>query len=242
MAVTAAASAVVAGQGTKPAFDVVSIKKVDMSQRLPPLPSISTGGVFQIRANVMTLIFAAYGLPPYRISGLPRWALTDGYDITARTATDTPRAGMQLMVQSLLAERFKLVHHTEPREMAYVALRLAPGGRPGTHLRAIESCEKRPDSPALPAGMTFAFAGCGAMETVAMTTSMQVQQPVIDHTGMTGTFDYVLFMPADEPRDLGPSLASITAQVRAQWGLLLEPTKGRLDVLVVDSVEPPSPN
>jgi uncharacterized protein (TIGR03435 family) len=80
--------------------------------------------------------------------------------------------------------------------------------------------------------------------------SNQVQRPVIDRTGLMGNWDFELtFAPEQQrqtvPGDAGsidPSGASIFTAMQEQLGLKLEATTGPIDVLVIDSVEPPTPD
>jgi uncharacterized protein (TIGR03435 family) len=62
---------------------------------------------------------------------------------------------------------------------------------------------------------------------------------VEDRTALTGRYKMELEFPFAPPDPAGPSL--FTA-VREQWGLKLEPTKGPLEVVVVDSAQAPTEN
>jgi uncharacterized protein (TIGR03435 family) len=63
---------------------------------------------------------------------------------------------------------------------------------------------------------------------------------VTDETGLPGGYDFeFLWFPEETAADSGPSLASA---LEDQLGLKLRPTKGPLDFLVIDHVEPPTPD
>ena len=64
---------------------------------------------------------------------VPDWVRNDRYDIEARTSEPATKDQMRLMMQSLLAERFKLAVHWEAREVPVFVLALATPGTPGPH-------------------------------------------------------------------------------------------------------------
>jgi bla regulator protein blaR1 len=80
-----------------------------------------------------------------------------------------------------------------------------------------------------------------------------VDRPVIDETGVSGRFDIHITFARDQvttklpdPAALGvasdPTGPTIFTAVQEQLGLKLVPTKGPVEVLVIDSVERPSAN
>ena len=86
-----------------------------------------------------------------RIVGLPGWANTDGWDIHAAAAGAPSTQQKRLMLQSLLAERFKLTFHRETRQLPLFGLALANPGRPSPQLRPPSdeaTCKPRPDGGA----------------------------------------------------------------------------------------------
>ena len=76
---------------------------------------------------------------------LPKWATVGRYDIQARAGGNPTREQMQLMMQSLLADRFKLAVHTETNEGPIYALVLATPGKLGPYLK--------PDTEPCPANL-----------------------------------------------------------------------------------------
>jgi uncharacterized protein (TIGR03435 family) len=86
-----------------------------------------------------------------RIVGLPGWADTDGYDVQASTGGTPSTAEKRLMLQTLLAERFKLSYRRETRQLPLFALALQNAGRPGAQLRPPSdeaACKQSPDGGA----------------------------------------------------------------------------------------------
>jgi uncharacterized protein (TIGR03435 family) len=181
---------------------------------------------------------------------------------------------MMLMLRGLLDERFALRLRTEMRSLSTYALQLArTDGRLGAQLRtstidcAANLASPTPNTASVdsqgwpPCGLALVRSMVGKLRTrvEAKHSAVTMQQfagalqrvvgrPVLDRTGLVGTFDleyaYVQENPstaagaAAEPADL-PDL--FTA-LQEQLGLKLEPSKDAVEVLVIDSVEQPAPN
>ena len=175
--------------------------------------------------------------------------------------SNTPNP-MQLALRHLLEDRFKLRVHRETREMDIYALVLArPGGNPGPNLKpttqdcaAIADAARRGEKPPAPApgvplcgiqGSTgrLRFGGLPA-SAFAQAFSGPAGRMVIDRTGLTGSWDFELTYAiegrggADAP-PADPNVPSFFTAIQEQLGLKLEPTKGPVEVLVIDSVEKP---
>lgn len=134
--------------GGKMSFDVASVKQNKSSEFVPgtvPLDSTNSyppnGGLFSTtRVPLFVYIGFAYKLMPgiqYQsvVSQLPSWASTNSYDIQARAAGNPTKDQMRLMMQSLLADRFKLVVHWEYKQSPVFALVLVKPGKPGPQLK-----------------------------------------------------------------------------------------------------------
>ena len=106
---------------------------------------------------------------------VPDWVRNDRYDIEARTSEPATKDQMRLMMQSLLAERFKLAVHWEAREVPVFALVLATPGMPGPQLQphsAIDDCV----TTALPESSDSSASG-GAQGTHATTPNAALPIP-----------------------------------------------------------------
>jgi uncharacterized protein (TIGR03435 family) len=122
-----AGAAALSAQADRPTFEVASIKRNT---------SGSEGGGFNANAGFLRItnnplrnvIRTAWQLQGFQIVGGPGWIDTERWDIVAR-ADGNPGPRMMVMVQSLLADRFKLVAHTETREMPIYALVFARADR-----------------------------------------------------------------------------------------------------------------
>jgi uncharacterized protein (TIGR03435 family) len=99
-----------------------------------------TGGIFRARnLPIANYIFFAYKITPnqekFLLSQLPAWAIVDRFDIDAKAAGDPTKDQMRLMMQSLLAERFKLAAHFESRQVPVFALLVDKPGQLGPLLQ-----------------------------------------------------------------------------------------------------------
>ncbi|HLK67511.1 MAG TPA: TIGR03435 family protein [Bryobacteraceae bacterium] len=106
-------------------FEVATIKpwvqpppggeRIMMGKRGGP-GSKSPGQVSWTGLPLKSLLMTAYNLKAYQISG-PAWLNTERYSITAKVPPDTSKEQVLVMLQNLLADRFKLKVHRETREI-----------------------------------------------------------------------------------------------------------------------------
>jgi uncharacterized protein (TIGR03435 family) len=227
-----------------PVFEVASVKPGN-----PNNPRVSyfvdPGGRFiAINITLKTLIGFAHHVGPNRMAGGPGWLDSAKFDIEARPGAAFARipepAGSEqipLMLQSLLADRFKLALHRETREEQVYTLALAKSG-----VKLRESTDAEAEDPhrgimPAPSGVRGMAAPIGVL---AGLLSGQLGRPVIDKTGLTGKYDFELkWTPDNAPAPDGPSL--FTA-VQEQLGMRLESVKSPVEVVVIDHVEKPDAN
>ncbi|MEO6816486.1 MAG: TIGR03435 family protein [Edaphobacter sp.] len=199
-----------------------------------------------------------------RIMGMPNSLAQDRYNIDARIGDSNAEAWrdpvqrkemLHAMMQTLLAERCKLVAHREMRDKPIYALVV---GKKGVKLKASEPDvvetirAKHPEATAIPGGSGFFFRGQGRIDmfgvttgTLALLLSGPAGRPVVDKTGLTGKYEIHLEMaqegqPVAEGSD-DPG-ASVFSAVQEQLGLKLESQKDPVENLVIDHIERPSPN
>jgi uncharacterized protein (TIGR03435 family) len=170
---------------------------------------------------------------------------------------------MQLALRNLLEERFKLRVHRETREMDIYALVMAkPGGGPGPNLKpttqdcaAVGAAARRGEPPpAPPPGQVLCgiqggpgrlrFGGLPAV-SLAQAFAGPAGRMVVDRTGLTGSWDFELTYAPEarggaEAPAVDPNAPSFFTAIQEQLGLKLEPTKGPVDVVVIDSIEKPT--
>jgi len=76
--------------------------------------------------------------------------------------------------------------------------------------------------------------------------NVEVDRPVLDQTGLTGKYDFVIEFTPQRPNvgnsQLDPSGPTFLEALKNQLGLKLVPQIGSLDIPVIDHVEEPSPN
>ena len=195
------------------------------------------------------LIMEAYKLRTYQIAYAPLTPQPEYiyYDIVAKAEGDgaPTRDEFRPMLQTLLAERFKLKFHREMREMPVYALVV---GKNGPKFK-----ESAPDAdPIARHGVNGrnqnVTAAKATMEFLANDISnsvFSVDRPAVDKTGLTGTYDIKLEATPDFRLHDGtddPSDITIFSAVQDQLGLKLDPQKAMVEILVVDHIEKPSGN
>jgi uncharacterized protein (TIGR03435 family) len=243
-----------AQQAAPPTFEVASIKPGDPNSRQVSV-GIRQGGRFSTtNASLETLIGFAYDVRNHQISGGPNWLDSAKFDIDAKPDGATPippgPAGaprMRLLVQSLLADRFKLATHKETREEQVYELVLNKGG---SKLREVpDPGLSRPNGLRLGRGELIGTAA--PMSLLANQLSQRMGRSVIDKTGLGGRYDFTLKWTPDEgapptgpdatpPADTsGPS---IFTAVQEQLGLRLQSARGPVEILVIDHAEKPDAN
>lgn len=234
-------------QAPRPAFEVASVKK--LAQRADGVFSRTEGTAFyRPDATVASLILFAYNIRDFELIGGPGWMRTDLFEVNARAATDVSLDEKRLMVQSLLADRFKLVVRRDKQEMGFSQLVLArDDGRLGPAFTDCPDPNVKAPPPRAPRGGTLWMVTCGTMVDLAMVASLNLRTPVIDKTGMTGRWHVeVAFIDPRRPPstaaapDIDPNLTEMRTAFEERLGLKLDSTRGPVDVLVVESVEPPA--
>jgi uncharacterized protein (TIGR03435 family) len=255
-----------APQSKAPTFEVASVKR-NVSGADGSARNVGAGGrmVFE-NVSLRQLIAAAYDIQAFQLIGGPAWADSDRFDVMARAATNAPLTQLNLMLRTLLADRFKLVVRVEQRELPrYTLLRARDDGRLGPALKpASVDCGRTgrgrgtpiagaptglpPGCRAFisPAGIDFAGQSIGELARVL---SMATRRPVTDKTGLTGGYDLQLsFAPETGGATVGdaapidPNAPSLFTALQEQLGLKLEPERGPVDVVVIESAEQPTEN
>jgi uncharacterized protein (TIGR03435 family) len=235
--------------GGKMAFEVASVKLDPGPFRPPNFPLdpgdayCPVGGRFAADFPLMTYITFAYKLSPSpdqrqaMLAHLPSWVATDRFGIEAKAEGNPTKDQMRLMMQSLLAERFKLAVHFETKVGAALAMVLVKPGKTGPKLRPHSEgvpCEDTPATNGPPARDAKIFPPvCDvymAMNSGALTrfgsrnTSLavlagaipglgRVDHPVVDQTGLTGRFDFSMEF-AQEPNQPSPPNAGAPADLQ----------------------------
>jgi uncharacterized protein (TIGR03435 family) len=230
------------------AFEVASIKTLEGPMGGNYMGFSSSGPRVTLEAYPLRgLIMEAYNLKGYQVSfgaSVPDPDLTL-YDIAARAEGNGARSRSEFrqMLQTLLAERFHLKAHRQMMVRPVYALLIAKNGP--------KFKESAPDAiPNFLGGVN----GRNQNITVSKATmqilvdaipgSFHLDRPVVDRTGLTGTYDFKIDATPESRIDgnSDPNEISIFTAVKEQLGLKLEPQKAMVEILVIDRVEKPSAN
>ena len=216
-----------------------------------------------LNMSVAMIIRNAFELQEPQLIGLPDWGSSERFDIIAKAEQEFPRTNdtpslSQLMVQSLLEERFRLRSHRETRELPAFALVVARAdGQLGPQLKAstvdclaLAAARRAGTAPPPvpgarpPCGMRFSngtmIGGNITMGDLAATLSGSAGRQVVDRTGLKGGFDIDLTFSREQSADT--TIPSVFTAVQEQLGLKLDSVRLPTDVLVVDSIERPTPD
>ncbi len=262
-------------------YDVADIRPNNSGEG-PHIPSRimnspDDGRLYATNLSLTVLVCIAYGVQGFQVSGKPSWLDAAHSDIQAKSdgATDTAlqrlnpdqrKEAKRLMLQALLADRFRLAAHQTWKEGPAYALVVAKNG---PKLAVAKDVVDNPDSQSSnnrPPKGTGIGVGRGqisghatGLTLLANVLSSHVGRPVIDKTGLTGLYDFALHWNPDESAAPVPSGTvdgaekpdtstqdssgpSIFTAIQEQLGLKLEPIKAPVEVLVIDHIERPSEN
>jgi uncharacterized protein (TIGR03435 family) len=227
----------------QPAFAVASIRPSAADVKFEHDGSTeTTSGTLRMQdVSVQTCIKWAYGVQDSQISG-PAWMDSDKFDITAKADGPTPDDQMKRMMQTLLADRFKLSFHHQDKELKAFVLTVAKGG---TKVHPAANPDAKP------------FRQNSVNGTVVKSMTIQefgdflsqpLQMPVVDETGLKGKYDFELDFTSYLPdphsmSDTRPDANSIImAAMEGELGIKMEVRKTPVDVMVIEHVEKPSAN
>ncbi len=200
---------------------------------------------------IQTIQFA-YDLREYQFPKLPSWteAREGYYEIEATASGPASESQCRLMVRKLLADRFKMAVHWEPKEASVYRLVVA---KSGLKMQAVSDSDEGTDVKIAFNGrlMGSALAAPDAkptkgrtMRELALTLSAFTSgQPVLDKTGIEGAYKATLAFSFALPG--GQALSDdpdIYTAVQQQLGLKLEPAREPLQMLVIDHMEKPDAN
>jgi uncharacterized protein (TIGR03435 family) len=235
----------------RPKFDVVTIKPSDPDRKGKVFTS-NGRHIFTVNTNLNDLITFAYGIHVKQIVGAPERSGVDKFDIdgVADVEGEPSTAQFKMLFQSVLADRFGLTFHHDQKELSVYALTVAKSGP------KLTETTHRPEDPT-----NFGFRKPGELKVSNSTMrdfcdGMQgsvMDKPVVDQTGLTKRYDFLLSWTPDESQFGGrfpvPAATddpnappTLYTALQEQLGLKLEPTKAAADAIVIDHVEKPSAN
>jgi uncharacterized protein (TIGR03435 family) len=233
-----------------PAFDAATIK--------PPNPAASyrksgfygePGGRVFFGGNIKMLVELAFDLQDFQVSGGPKWIGSQWFEINAvppetslsrniKVRNAEPASEQRLMLQSLLRDRFGFKFHLETKEgTVYI---LSRGSKP-LQLRSPKDPAADPRAIVIgkPGSVDGEAQGTNTTtDYLALRLSRYLQLPVLNQTGITGSYDF--YLPPDDPENQDIVLAVL--HVADRLGLKIKRGRGPIETLVIDHVEQPSEN
>jgi uncharacterized protein (TIGR03435 family) len=220
--------------------------------------------------SVARLVTYAYGVPWRQSPALPDWARYDvgpipgewfQLDAVAENPSTVTTAQLRSMLQTMLADRFKLKTHREPQQVQGYALTVA---RSGAKLKQVTGDEEAPALALL--GGNPGIKGRSSLEKLALFLTQfvngdPIEIPFVDRTGLTGIYEYEFPISLSRggqrgaaqplagpppvqsrPERMTEAAANLSGAMEDRLGLRLQPEKLPVEVVVIDQVEKPSPN
>jgi uncharacterized protein (TIGR03435 family) len=239
-------------------YEVVSIKLNKSPSAAASMQARPNGEVYT-NITVGSLILSAYGRTTTGdVIGWPKWSDKARFDVNAKMDADTSAklqmlpineqvVRRQLMLRSLLAERFRLrVHDGKKRRRVY-ALVVA---KQGCKLKKSDVGQAQTGKSDIPLGTMSV--GFGQLTGRGISTSMLVAQLsgligdiVVNQTDLAGTYDVSLKwtpLKTVAPDTSAAPETPLATAIEDQLGLRLVTAKRSMPVIVIDHIEMPTEN
>jgi uncharacterized protein (TIGR03435 family) len=242
-------------------FETTSIKATPPGVHNSVIAPMPGGGLNAEGVSLKNLMMWAFDVQDYQISGGPSWVGSQPWTILAKPAP--PPAGnpadgpaeygkmnaaqqarymksVRERTQALLAERFQLVLRREKREQIAYVLTVAKGGP-----------KMEESAPGMIGRSNGEIRSKGSqMGNFVRFLAVDLQRPVTDATGLTGTYAFDLKWTPDRPANTEPGAATasdpagptIFTAIEEQLGLRLESRKALVETLFIERVDKPSDN
>jgi uncharacterized protein (TIGR03435 family) len=195
-------------------------------------------------ASIRGLLMYAYNVDEHQISASAKGGVWDEfYDIAAKAPGERPLTteDVRLMFQSLLTDRFQLKLHHDRAEISVYNLVVGKNGsklkksKPDTESETINK-----NAAVTRESIRMKFTNRSISELIRWLLIAVRDRPVVDKTGLTGSYDFEMEWWPDTPGT--PFGSSLIDAMRDQLGLRLEAAKEPMERLVVESVQRPSEN
>jgi uncharacterized protein (TIGR03435 family) len=253
-----------------PSFEVATVKSSNPNDPRPASLKFSRDSFSATGMTLKELIAIAYHLTygaDKQVSGGPDWIDSEKFDIQAKEdeAVSTHLNNLsakqrgdeyRLMIQALLAERFKLKVHHETKELPTYTLVVTKNG-PKLKLAVLDPHLRSniPQSRINVMGKGFLEGHDSDVTLLVKTLSLQPEiggRTIVDKTGLSGKYDFTLKWAPDFATDAPPSEEETSSSfesrptffsaLQEQLGLRLIPAKSPISVIVVDYLDRPSEN
>lgn len=205
-------------------------------------------GLYMIRdATMIDLITTAYTIDGDNVLGGPAWLETDRFDVIAKAPQTPPPDNLKLMLQALLADRFRLVEHADTKPLRVYVLSVSKGGKPKMREAADldnGGCKPGDEGPAAPGTIPQLLVSCHGITMDALADALRdmsggyLTKAVVNSTGLEGAWDLDLRWTArgDLARAGGDGISFFDA-VDKELGLRLDLEEMPRAAIVVDSVD-----
>ncbi len=236
----------------RPEFEVASVRIVppgNNSESYMPTLDVAPGGTLHIsNRRLDEIIMMAYNVGVKQLVG-PRWltepttdpSIVTRYEILAKVPGDAKKDQVPRMLQKLLEDRFKLQVHRESRATQVYVLGVGKGG-PKLET-SVPNGSRKPGCARAINGDVGAAADCYNITAAQLAQQLQTlapayfrDGPIVDRTGLTGTYDLRLEWMMQQQLDAGMSGPTMFAAVE-KLGLNLEKKRDTAEVLIVDRCE-----
>jgi uncharacterized protein (TIGR03435 family) len=232
-----------------PTFEVATIKPSDPSFCCARTFGRDGRRFFTTNTNLRYLMQYAFNLQASQIAGEPAWFNEDRFNVDGEIDGEGIPTDHQWKValQNLLIDRFHIQLHHENRVLPAYALVIAKGG---SKLPKGDPTHAQSMGFRGAAGETMYGRGTNTPLTdfIGNLQRIVLDRPVVDQTGLTGTFEIQFEFTREDPQSLGMSEPpegappNVFLAIQSQLGLKLQPTKAPVDVFVIDHAEKPSEN
>jgi uncharacterized protein (TIGR03435 family) len=248
------ASGIRAEESVAPAFEVAWVKPSTPQSRTLGIYTFPGGRITGENRTLRELIEEAFNVQTFQISGGANWVREERYDFEAKPPASSeasrlnprnsklpPNEEQRRMLQTLLVDRFHLKYHRETKEGAvYLLLK-------GNNKLKLQDPKDKNDFPWVGSNRGGAINGDGiaginiSMPLVAQRLSRYVGRPVLEQTGLEGSFDFKFEYPLPSDGQRPDVTGSVITSLQG-IGLKLQASKGPVETIVIDQVERPPAN
>jgi uncharacterized protein (TIGR03435 family) len=219
-------------------FEVAAIKPSKANDNNSSANS-TNARITMTNLTLRQIVLYAFTLQEHQLVA-PAWLADERYNVDAKAETSVGGKQLTVMMQTLLADRCKMVIHRETKSMSGFALTVAKSG--------LKIQPAGGEGSGMSTNNTKLTATHADMDRLTVWLGRLLNQPVVNDTGVTGSFDFELeyqsprLQRTDGANEKEPSLPTIFTALQEKLGLKLESRKVPVEVIVVDSIERPSDN
>jgi uncharacterized protein (TIGR03435 family) len=230
----------------RPSFDIADVHVSARTTNPSMRGGFIRGGRYELRtATMVDLIRTAYGVEANNVVGGPAWLDTDRFDVIANAPPASTPETLKLMLQSLLADRFKLVVHNDTKALSGYVLTFA---KRSSQLKEADpasgktGCQPASSEPT-PGGIPFVSYSCRNVTMEAFAQTLRGMAPgytggnlIVDQTELKGVWDFdIKWNGRAQVANAGSDGISLFGAIE-KLGLKLSLQNVPLSVIAVDSV------